>query len=177
MICSVLITTTQVMNSLVCFIDKRKLFPKELFCYTGLFAFAAASLIPKYGRHLLLLFTFSKDGPLACSVSKIGEFEKLISSWGCYPCRVHIRFSLFFSLFLWGWPYSWAREGRGARYKVGSKDDDASMQWLQTLPIKYITCSYPLCLTKTKIAQWCNSKKPDKSKCKTGSKNCKPRLE
>jgi len=80
MICSVLITTTQVMNSLVCFIDKRKLFPKELFCYTGLFAFAAASLIPKYGRHLLLLFTFSKDGPLACSVSKIGEFEKLISS-------------------------------------------------------------------------------------------------
>jgi len=71
---------TQVMKSLVCFIDKRKLFPKELFCYAGLFAFAAASLIPKYGRHLLLLFTFSKDGPLACSVSKIGEFEKLISS-------------------------------------------------------------------------------------------------
>jgi hypothetical protein len=41
-ICLVLITTTQVMKSLVCFIDKRKLFPKELFCYAGLFGFAAS---------------------------------------------------------------------------------------------------------------------------------------
>jgi hypothetical protein len=42
MICLVLITTTQAMKSLVCSIDKRKLFPKELFCYAGLFDFAAS---------------------------------------------------------------------------------------------------------------------------------------
>ncbi len=42
MICSMLITTTQVMKSLVCFIDKRKLFPKELLSCAGLFGFAAS---------------------------------------------------------------------------------------------------------------------------------------
>jgi hypothetical protein len=55
----------------------------------------------------------------------------------------HSFLFVFFS-FSWGWPYSWAHEGRGARYKVGWEDDDASMQWLQTLQSKSITCSSTL---------------------------------
>ncbi len=93
------------------------------------------------------------------------------------PMQSSHSFFFVFSSFPWGWPYySWAQEGReGPGTKVGWEDDDASMQWLQTLQsIKYITCRYPICLTKTKIAQWSNSKKLDKSKCKTGSKNRKP---
>lgn len=178
MICSVLITTTQAIKSLVCFIDKRKLFPKELFCYAGLFDFAASlwflNMIDIY-----YYYYFFQGWPISIFCVKNRWFEKLISTWGCYPCRVQIRFSLFFSSFPWGWPSSWAQEGReGPGTKVGWEDDDASMQCLQTLQsIKYITSSYPIYLTKTKIAQWSNSKKLDKSKWKSGSKNCKPCLE
>jgi hypothetical protein len=60
MICWVLITTTKVMKSLVCFIDKRKLFLKELFWYCWIVQFCCQSLIPKYGRQLLLLLLFQR---------------------------------------------------------------------------------------------------------------------